>query len=248
MKPVEYVFLIDVFTPDTLPMERLALYLGALAKMIGHPEHTHFVRVDEGSAKLVHKIDAVDAPKVETRLNSVAVGSGPKDAMAARQALDDMLANDNAVGTLTEVATGRVIVPFEGRNRPKRLVFPPFRENTTIEGQIVNIGGRDTTAHAQLQDGDLYHTNVAMSREIARDLAPLLYGPTVRLHGNGKFERQVDGVWKLLDFKVDRFDVLDDKPIRETLAGARNLPGGGLTQPDSYERIRQLRDEDDSAQ
>jgi hypothetical protein len=46
MSPVEYVFRIDAFTPDTLPMARLAEYLSALAKLLGHQEHTHFVRVD----------------------------------------------------------------------------------------------------------------------------------------------------------------------------------------------------------
>src|SRR6218665_2971572 len=126
--PVEYVFRIDAFTPDTLPMGRLAEYLAALAKMLGHPEHTHFVRVDEGSAKLVHKVDAVDAPKVESRLNNVRIGSAPKDAMAGKLALEELLANDNAVGTLSEAQSGRVILPFIGRNRPKPLTFPPFRE------------------------------------------------------------------------------------------------------------------------
>jgi hypothetical protein len=137
VEPVEYVFSIDAFTPDTLPMARLAEYLSALAKLIGHPEHTHFVRVDEGSAQLVHKVDAVDAPKVETRLNGVRVGSAPRDALVAFQTLEDLLVNDNAAATFTEVATGRVLVPFVGRDRPKPLTFPPFRENTSINGQIV---------------------------------------------------------------------------------------------------------------
>lgn len=245
MEPVEYVFRIDSFTPDTLPMARLAEYLGTLAKLLGHTEHTHFVRVDSGSARLVHKVDAVDAPKVETRLGGVRIGQAPREALAAKQALDDMLAKDNADGELIEVATGRVVVPFEGRNRPKRLTFPPFREDTTIEGQIVNIGGRDSTAHAILQDGDVYHANVNMSRDIARDLAPLLYGPQVRLFGNGRFERQPDGFWKMLDFRVDRFEKLDDRVIADALARVRSLPGGGFAAPDAYHRLRRSDDEQD---
>ncbi len=245
MNPVEYVFRIDSFTPDTLPMARLAEYLSTLAKLLGHPEHTHFVRVDPGSARLVHKVDAVDAPKVETRLGGIRIGQGPKEALTARQTLNDMLANDNAEGELSEVATGRIIIPFEGRNRPKRLAFPPFREDTTIEGQIVNIGGRDSTAHATLQDGDTFHANVNMSRDIARDLAPLLYGMPVRLFGNGRFERQPDGVWKMLDFKVDRFEKLDDRSIGDAFARVRSLPGGSFAAPDAYHRLYGPRDEED---
>lgn len=245
MKPVEYVFLIDVFTPDDLPLGRLAEYLGALARMFGHGEHVHFVRLESGSAKLIQKVDPVDAPKVETRLNGIRLGDGPKEALAARQAIEELLANDNAIGTLSEVETGRVVLPFVGRNRPKPVVFPPFRENTSIDGQVVNIGGRDSTAHATLQDGDAFHVNVSMKRELARDLAKLLYGPPVRLFGNGRFERQSDGVWKMLDFRVDRFVVLDDKTIGEALEAVRSAPSNGLLKPDIYSKITQLRTEGD---
>jgi hypothetical protein len=246
VKPVEYVFRIDVFTPDTMPMSRLAEYLGALARLLGHSEHTHFVRLEEGSAKLVHKIDAVDAPKVETRLNGVRVGDAPKDAMQAQKVIEELLVNDNAVATLAEVATGKIVVPFLGRNRPKPLVFPPFREDATIDGQIVNIGGRDPSAHAVLQDGDIYHTHIQMKRDLARDLAPLLYGPLVRLHGNGRFERDQDGVWKMLDFRVDRFELLDGRTVAETLEAIRSVPGNRLMDAEVYNDVARLRDEEDS--
>ncbi len=248
MEPVEYVFQIDAFTPDTLPMARLAEYLAALAKMLGHPEHTHFVRVDEGSAKLIHKVDSVDAPKVESRLNNVRIGSGPKDAMAAKQTLEELLANDNAIGTLSESHTGRVVLPFVGRNRPKPLTFPPFRENTTVQGQVVSIGGRDSTAHATLQDGDLFHVNLTMKREVARELARLLYGPAVRLFGNGRFERQADGVWKMLDFRVERFELLGEQSIAETLANIRSIPGNRLMEREAPRDIFALREGEEGDQ
>lgn len=248
MEPSEYVFRIDAFTPDTLPMARLAEYLAALAKMLGHPEHTHFVRVDEGSAQLVHKVDPVDAPKVESRLNDVRIGSATKDAMAAKQALEELLANDNAVGTLSESRTGRVVVPFVGRNRIKPLTFPPFREDTTIDGQVVAVGGRDSTAHATLQDGDVFHVNLTMKREIARELARLLYGPTVRLHGNGRFERMSDGVWKMLDFRVERFEALDERPIAEGLETLRSVPGNRLMEGGAANDILSLREDEDKDQ
>ena len=245
MNPVEYVFRIDVFTPDTMPMGRLAEYLGALARLLGHAEHTHFVRLEEGSAKLVHKVDAVDAPKVETRLNGIRIGEAPKDAMQAQKAIEELLINDNAVATLTEVASGKVVVPFVGRDRPKPLVFPPFREDAAIEGQIVNIGGRDPSAHAVLQDGDIYHTHIQMKRDLARELAPLLYGPSVRLHGNGRFERQSDGIWKMLDFRVERFELLDGRTIAETLMAIRSVPNNRLMDAEVYRDIARLNKEEE---
>lgn len=248
MKPVEYVFRIDVFQPETMPMARLAEYMAALAKMFGHAEHTHFVAVEKGSAKLRTAVDPVDAPKVEARLNGVRIGDAPKDAIAGKLALEDLLANDNAVATLTEGDTDRVVIPFVGRNRPKALTFPPFREDTSIDGVLVKIGGKDPSAHATLQDGDVFHVGVTMRRELARELAPLLYGPTIRMFGNGRFERQADGVWKMSDFKVDRYERLDDRPIGEALAGIRTVPGNRLMDEGSYRDVAAMRDEDDAGE
>lgn len=247
MKSVEYVFHIDVFTPDTLPMARLAEYLAELSKLVGHREHTHFVRVDEGSARLVHKVDAVDAPKVETRLHSVSVGDGPKEAHLAQKALEEMLANDNAVANLLESGTGRVLVPFQGRLRPKPVTFPPFREDTTIDGQLVSIGGRDPSAHAILQDGDTFHTGLTMKREVARELGQLLYGPQVRLYGNGRFERLSNGVWKMTEFRVDRFEQLDSHTLAEALRDVRSIAGNGLNDSEAYHDVASQRgaEEDD---
>lgn len=244
MEPVEYVFRIDAFTPDTMPMGRLADYLSELAKLLGHAERTHFVRLEEGSAKLVHKVEAIDAPKVAARLESIRIGDGPKDAVRAQKALEELLANDNALGTLTEVGTGRVVVPFVGRNRLRSLVFPPFREDTTIDGQLVNIGGRDSSAHATLQDGDVFHTNIQMRRELARKLAPLLYGPHIRLHGSGRFERMADGIWKMLEFRVERYEPLDGRSVADVMVTLRDTANNGLMDPGAYRDIAAMRDED----
>jgi hypothetical protein len=58
-----------------------------------------------------------------------------------------------------------------------------------IEARATVFGGRNLSAHADLQDGDTVQTGITMRRDLARDLAPLLYGPTIRLHGSGRFER-----------------------------------------------------------
>lgn len=248
MEPIEYVFHIDVFSPTTLPMRRLASYLAALAKMMGYEDHTHFVAVEKGSARLLAAVDAVDAPKVAARLESVGFGEGPKDAEAARQELETLLANDNAVATLSQRESGRVIVPFLGRNRPKPLSFPPFREDTSIDGMLVSIGGRDSSAHAQLQDGDVIHTGLTMDRTMAQKLAPLLYGPPLRLHGNGRFERQADGNWTMTDFRLDSYEQLDSRPLTAVLDAMRAVPGNRLMDESAYQDIARLRQDGDGDQ
>jgi len=216
----EYVFRIDVFNPDSIPMARLAEYMAALAELVGYEASTHFVRLEEGSTKLVHAIDTPDAPKVAHRLRQTGSPDAPKDLLRAFTKLDDLLASDNAVGELTH--GDAVIIPFPGRMRPPVLTFPAFRQSGSIDGELVSLGGRDKTAHVILQDGPISYSNITVTREQARQLAANLYRGKVRLHGDGRWERQPNGVWKLLSFSVDRFEPLDDAPLSDVLGDIRS--------------------------
>lgn len=211
MQDTEYTFKIDIFTPDTLPMARLAEYLAALAGLVGYEDSTHFVAIRKGSAKLVHKVDAPDAPKVAKRLAEVSQGVGPRDAQRAFKILDELLSDDNATGELT--VGDAVIIPFPGRTRPKPLTFPAFRQVGTIDGEVVRVGGQDSSAHVILQDGSTIFSGCTLSRDLARELAKHLYSGKVRLFGEGRWERKPDSSWKLLDFRVDSFETLDDAPL-----------------------------------
>lgn len=220
MSSNEYTLRIDAFTPDTLPMARLAEYLAAFADLVGCQHSTHFDRLEEGSARLVGRVDEVDAPKVATRLADVAAGNPPSAARKAFKRIDELLAADNAVGELIN-PDGRVIIPFPGRMRPQSLTFPAFRQDGSIDGVIVNIGGRDATAHIILENGKVSYTNIDLKRSVARELAHHLYGPKIRLFGSGRWERHPDGAWKLLGFTVDRYEVLDEASLGDVLADLR---------------------------
>lgn len=221
MQDAEYTFKIDIFTPDTLPMARLAEYLTALAALVGHQDSTHFVAIEEGSAKLVHKVDASDAPKVERRLADVSRGVGARDALRAFHKLDELLSNDNAVGELLQ--GDAIVIPFPGRTKPKPLTFPAFRQAGSIDGEVVRVGGQDASAHVILKDGNTVFSGCTLSRDLARDLAKYLYHGKVRLFGDGRWERHPDGSWKLLDFRVDRFEALDDAPLSEVFRDLRGI-------------------------
>lgn len=240
MSSNEYTFRIDVFTPDTLPMARMAEYLAALASLMGHTESIHFARIEEGSARLVSRVEEQDAPKVQRRLEAATSANPPQGTAKAFKILDDMLAEDNAVGEVIG-PTGAVIIPFPGRARPKALTFPAFRQDGSIDGQIVSIGGRDRTAHVTLQDGGLTYTNIDLNRDVARELAKHLYGTKVRLFGSGRWERHPEGTWKLLAFNVDRHEVLDDTPLSAVLAEIRSIPESGSVGSNAYDDLMTLR-------
>jgi hypothetical protein len=162
----EYRFCIDAFTPATLPMARLAEYMATLAAFLGETERVHFVRLDQGSAILVQEIEAPAVPKVEERINQVRRGEGPVDALRAFQDLDRKLAQDNAIGVLYAPKGGEII-RFPSRERPKPLAYGSFRQQGSLDGQLVRIGDKDETVHATLQDGTTTN-RCETTREMAR--------------------------------------------------------------------------------
>jgi len=160
-------------------------------------------------------------------------------------ALDDLLADDGAIGDLIS-PDNAIIVAFPGRTRPRPLVFPAFRQDGSIDGQIVRIGGADKTAHIILQDGAITHSNIELGRDLARELANRLYGEKVRLFGSGRWERHPNGDWKLQSFTVSRYDILDGAPLADVLADFRAFPANALMEDSAiYRELIALRGDED---
>jgi hypothetical protein len=222
---MEYRFTIaDSFTPETLPMGRLAEYVAALANLLGEQASVHFRSIEPGSAVLVAAIDPPAQPKVNARLVAIRNGGGPSDARKAFVDLDEMLRKDNATGALTDGASG-VVVEFPGCNRPDPLVYGPFRQDGTIDGQLIRVGGKDETVPVHLRDGAIIHTGLVCTPDIARRIAPYLYGPTLRVHGAGTWFRTGAGEWELRNFRINEFEVLDDAPLLTVVGNLRKVKG-----------------------
>ncbi len=96
----EYRFKIDAFTPDTLPMARLAEYMASLAELLGEPTAVHFKKLEAGSTILVQRIDREAVPKVRQRTSAVRRGDASQDATRAFKAINKLLRDDNASGVL----------------------------------------------------------------------------------------------------------------------------------------------------
>ena len=61
------------------------------------------------------------------------------------------------------------------------------------------------------EEGTVYICNA--TREMARRLSPHLFGSTLRVHGNGRWERDAEGAWLLKRFDIESFEILDDEPL-----------------------------------
>ena len=221
MERAEYRFEIDALSPETLSLGRLVAYLTELSKLLGDDPGLHFERVAPGSAVLVAWAEENVKPKVDDRVTRVRLGDGPLDATKAFQRLNELLRDDNAVGTLKGEG-GAEVIQFPGRTLPRVETIGPVQQPTTIEGQLIRIGGKDKSVPFHLADGNrLWSGN--MTRSLAKQMSQHLFGPTLRVTGTGSWKRGIDGQWALERFQASGFEVLDDASLTEALARLRSI-------------------------
>jgi hypothetical protein len=217
-----YRFKIDAYSPETIPMERLAQYMAELATLLGEPKSVHFQRLTKGSTVLNARIDREATPKVADRVAGVRSGDATGEPMRAYKALNKLLRDDDAIGILRDDAPRGILIRFPGRELTQEK-FTSVRQHGSIDGIIVGIRGKDATAHVILQsEGQQISGCEIKDRGLAKQLAAKYLEP-VRLWGRGKWSRDADGVWHLEDFKVESFEALDDAPLSEALAQLRDI-------------------------
>ncbi len=240
----EIRFRIDVFTPDTLPMARLAEYMADLAVLLGEPENVHFVRLEKSSAVLVQKIDEVAVPKIQERTRSIRAGEGPPDAMEAYRRVNRRLRQDNSVGLLSE-EDGAEIIRFPGREQAQPVTFGAFNQEGTLDGVVIRLGGTGDPVPVHLNAGSVLQSHCFASRELAKTLGPFIFGPELRVHGVGRWHRDEDGAWILVRFTIASFEVLDGRPLSDVVAQLRNVSGSEWPDlDDPWGELNRIRDGD----
>ena len=211
----EYRLVIDAYSPEKIPMARLAEYMRQFADILGEPAAVHFARLETGSTVLVSKVEREAVPKVKKRVFAVRRREGPSEGVRAYKAINRLLRDDNAVAVLKEDKKTSTIIRFPGREEIEEE-FPVVTEHGSIDGVIVRIGGKDDTVHVTLESEGEQVTGCYTTRQVALDLRHQLFEP-VRLFGRGRWARDNEGRWSLDRFKIDTFEALDDAPLSEAL-------------------------------
>jgi hypothetical protein len=239
-----YTLHIDAYTPETIPMARLALYMQQLAMLLGHESAVHFEALRPGSTRLVSRVDREDVPKVASRLDRVRRGDGTADAVNAQREIDRLLAEDNASGAIYEGdgARGEVIA-FPGIRRVPPATYGPFNQEGSLDGLLISVGGADRTVHVQLQNGDIKYAGIETDRETARALAKHMYEP-IRIFGTGRWKREADGQWLLKTFRLRSFAALRADNVKEAAGRLREVEGSDWSKlDDPLAVLRALRDQ-----
>ena len=223
------IFYIDAYSPDTIPMAKLAEYMADFAALLGRDNAVHFDSLATGSTKIKARVEFEDVPKVRTRLDDLKRGNASKDAVKLFAQIDNRLANDNAVGRIYvegEEGMKAALLAFPGRDRPKVTSYGPFTQEGNLDGILIAVGGKDETVPVRLQNGTTTYTNCETTRDIARELGKHLFEP-LRIFGTGRWLRETDGTWALSKFKVHRFEILGKDSLRDTVAALRTVRNSG---------------------
>lgn len=231
---------ITAYSPDTIPMNRLAEYMLQIAALMGSESHVHFKGLNKGSTVICVKVEQEDVPKVNERLAKANKPDAPADIMRPFKALNDLLRADNARATLKH-GTAQII-KFPGGDTPVIQRIGPVKEAGQLEGIVISVGGKDNTKHIRMigHDKEEYKLTTR-SLDLAKDLGNNLFSP-VRVTGQGTWYRNEDGQWELDGFIVQSCEPLEDTSLIEAVAGLRDISGDDwINLPDPLEAWRELR-------
>jgi hypothetical protein len=231
------------WTPLTIPLARLALYLVDLAQLLGHRDAVHLITIEKGSAQPVIYIDAEEESRVTERVRQAQRGAGPRDANWAYKKIDTKLRKDNAIASLINATQKAQVIEFPGVKTDLPQAYGPIKERASLVGELKRVGGFDPTIpiHLQRADGAIFYCDA--DDNIARQLAPL-YSRVVRVHGIATYSRGKEGVWKIDHFKIQSFDPepLSDENFSATMERLRRIPGNEwATMADPLEELRAIR-------
>jgi len=214
-------FRIDAYRPETMPMGRLAAYLAQLALLLGEEAQVHLIEIEEGSTVPVLLVEREAAPKVRRRATQARTGEGPSEARRAYDALNTLLAEDDARGAL-EDAGGAEIIPFPGGREQGEDVLASVFERGSLDGQLIRLDGRGDEwipLSVRAPDGEVI-SRVRTRKALAKAMAPRLF-ENLRLNGHGRWERNREAQWTLRLFVVESFEGLDQTSLPDAVAALR---------------------------
>jgi hypothetical protein len=222
---VKFDFRITAYTPNTIPMDRLARYMSELANLMGSAPHVHFSKLLSGSTRVCVRVEPEDAPKVRERIALANRSDPPADVVKAVRSINSLLREDGATGFLNHGPAKLYTFPGVKEAVPARI--GPIKEAGVLDGEIVRVGGKDKTIHVLLvgPDGQEYKL-VTTSRDMAKSMANYLYCP-VRVTGTGAWTRSEEGKWELEIFAVQDFEPIEDRSLIEAFAALQAVEGSG---------------------
>lgn len=220
----ELSFVIPGYTPETMPLNRLIQYLQQMSVVLGDPENLHLIDIRAGSVEPTFHVAKSVALEAKDRAAKVQRGDGTKKQVDAYNSIRRMLRRDARDAGRPALLRSPQKVVLEIPAAPDELgVLTGIRQASTIDGQLISVGGANEDASLRVQDlGGRIMSGFTAKRSLAKELARLMWEP-VRLSGVGQWCRTDEGIWQLERMQVQSFERLDDEGLGVTLERLRSL-------------------------
>lgn len=245
MAKLRLTFRIVGLSPDIVPMARVAKYIDLLAKLYGNETQIHFDSVSTGSVALDMFCDSHEVLNAVYEKNvAVRQGIGSATDLKYYNQINDLLRDDNSYAeTIIPDTVACRIVEFPGVKVPKPQDMAPIEQHGSLQGEIILIGGKDSSVSVHLRDpsGDV-QAKITVDRTLAKELAKLIF-TTVRLNGIGTWYRTAEHEWVMKSFRAQSCEPLTDESLLDVIAKARLIPSAEWDAVENpYDELRKLRD------
>lgn len=237
---IEYRFVLDAYTPDTIPQAKLAEYLADLALLYGEEAAVHFVGVEESSLAIVSAIDIDADPEVSERIQAADTESASPDIRKAYQSLVKRIHEDSGSAFIKK-GQARVLEFPSGERQAESPAFGPFWQAGHISGIVILLGGKTDRVSVKVQDANGETHTCKAEKSIAKRLRAYLFEGPVRLSGQGRWRRETTGRWRLEQFDIADFAPLDDDPLTDTIARLRAIEADWKQRPDPLAELEDIR-------
>jgi hypothetical protein len=218
----EYRLKINAYSPETMPMKRLAEYLDDMAVLFGEESHVHLIAIESSSTCPVVLVDWEAEPKVVERLEKAKSGDGPDDAKRAIESINSRLRKDNASADLLNPIRSTVI-EFTGAKIELPIEWPSINQAAELYGVPIWVGGRAELSNVDLLEGEKEWKCLA-ERNKAISIAHHLYVSTLRVSGKGRWRKTASGAWDLERFVIDDFEPVRANTIEQAIGDLRSIP------------------------
>lgn len=234
----QIIFRLKGYTPETLPLGRLAEYLAAFAEMVGD-EPVHLRRVNKGSAAIAMAVKNDRFEQVASNVRLAPVSDLDTPQRKAYERIEGLLRKDQTTAVI-KPDKGAVILSFHGAIKPT-IRLASVKEPGEICGRVIRLGGKDATIPISVQTPDGVVT-CNTSLDIAKRLKEFLLEPIdVIFNGIGKWERTDDGGWVLAAFDIRDFSRAKFDDFDEALSKVRAEGSGWDVITDISGELQKLR-------
>ena len=214
--------------PSSFPMARLAEYLLEFSELLGPENSPVFSKIKRSSVGIVAAVKNQKVNDIQLRILTAKAKptSRPGKALAA---INGLLSEHGYTDAQLIDAQDKVVHAFNVPSKIEELLFPRISMESTVDGMVLGLMGRDSTMHLQLIDHvDRDIRLLVKCEKLARDLLKHFRSGVVRVLVEGIWVRKESGwVPETGNCVVKSFEVLDECPLSQIFDEFASIQGNG---------------------